>query len=95
MPGEWWRRTSKAKAVLALAALASVVTLAAAVSVLREPSERIFGMEIVGRHHDPFTVIDQFRRPLGVGMYSQPVTDVAGALLARATGPVPPTTGSY
>ena len=59
-----------------------------AAAVLRAPSERIFGMEIVGRHHDPFTVMQQFERPITVGMYSQPVTDITGTLLARAAGPV-------
>ena len=45
-------------------------------------------MEMVGRHHDPFTVMQQFERPITVGMYSQPVTDITGTLLARATNPV-------
>ena len=45
-------------------------------------------MEIVGRHHDPFTVMAQFERPIAVGVYSQPVTDITGALLARLAGPV-------
>ena len=56
--------------------------------VLRAPSERVFGMEIVGRHHDPFTVMEQFGRPITFGVYSQPVTDITGALLARLSGPV-------
>ena len=45
-------------------------------------------MAIVGRHHDPFTVMEQFARPISIGMYSQPVTDVTGALLARMSGAV-------
>jgi len=45
-------------------------------------------MEIVGRHHDPFTVMQQFERPIAIGVYSQPVTDVTGALLARLSGAV-------
>ena len=45
-------------------------------------------MEIVGRHHDPFTVMEQFERPFSLGVYSQPVTDITGALLARVAGPV-------
>jgi len=45
-------------------------------------------MEIVGRHYDPFTVMEQFGRPISVGVYSQPVTDITGALLARITGAV-------
>src|SRR5688572_11251212 len=48
----------------------------------------MFGMEIVGRHHDPFTVMQQFERPINVGMYLQPVTDITGALIARITGPI-------
>ncbi len=59
-----------------------------AAPVLRAPSERLFGMEIVGRHHDPFTVMEQFGRPIAVGVYSQPVTDITGALLARISGAV-------
>lgn len=45
-------------------------------------------MEIVGRHHDPFTVMEQFERPIRVSVYSQPVTDITGALLARMSGAV-------
>lgn len=56
--------------------------------VLRAPSERIFGADIVGRHHDPFTVMQQFEQPIAIGPYSQPVTDIPGALLARAFGAV-------
>ena len=78
----------RAAEVAAVSALATVVTVALAAWVLRAPSERIFGMEIVGRHYDPFTVMEQFGRPIGVGVYSQPVTDIAGALLARVTGAV-------
>jgi hypothetical protein len=59
-----------------------------AAPVLRAPSERVFGMEIAGRHHDPFTVMRQFEAPLAGGVYSQPLTDIPGALLARVSGPV-------
>src|SRR6202521_3274691 len=68
--------------------MAAIVTVAIAAFVLRAPSERVFGMEIVGRHHDPFTVMEQFGRPISVGLYSQPVTDISGALLARIAGAV-------
>jgi hypothetical protein len=74
--------------VVTVATLAAIVTVALAAPVLRAPSERIFGMEIVGRHHDPFTVMEQFGRPIGIGMYSQPITDITGALLARISGAV-------
>ncbi|MCX6551098.1 MAG: hypothetical protein NTY02_08845, partial [Acidobacteria bacterium] len=69
-------------------ALAFVLTAVLAAPVLRVPSERIFGMEIVGRHHDPFTVMAQFEHPLAIGAFSQPLTDIPGALLARLIGPV-------
>ncbi len=72
----------------AVSALAVILTALMAAPVLRAPSERIFGMEIVGRHHDPFTVMEQFSRPVVLGVYSQPLTDVPGALLARVAGPV-------
>jgi hypothetical protein len=68
--------------------MAAIVTVTIAAFVLRAPSERVFGMEIVGRHHDPFTVMEQFGRPISVGVYLQPVTDITGALLARVAGAV-------
>jgi hypothetical protein len=74
--------------VAAVLAVAAIVTLAIAAPVLRAPSERVFGMEIVGRHHDPFTVMAQFGRATSAGVYAQPVTDIAGAFLARVSGPV-------
>jgi hypothetical protein len=72
----------------AIFGVAAVVTAAIAAPVLRAPSERVFGMPIVGRHHDPFTVMEQLRGPITPGVYLQPVTDIPGALLARAAGPV-------
>jgi hypothetical protein len=74
--------------LVAVSALATIVTVAIAAPVLRAPSERMFGKEIVGRHFDPFTVMEQFGRPISIGMYSQPVTDITGALLARISGVV-------
>jgi hypothetical protein len=74
--------------VVAVSALATIVTVVIAAPVLRAPSERLFGMEIVGRHHDPFTAMEQFGRPISVGIYSQPVTDITGALFARISGAV-------
>jgi hypothetical protein len=71
-----------------VATLAMIVTVAMAAPVLRAPSERVFGAEIAGRHHDPFTVMRQFERPIGVGLRGQPITDVTGALIARAAGGV-------
>ncbi len=71
-----------------VSALALALTLVVAAPVLRAPSERIFGMAIVGRHHDPFTVMRQFEAPIAIGPYSQPLTDIPGALLARLSGAV-------
>ncbi len=74
--------------LVAVSVLAAIVTAVMAAPVLRAPSERLFGMEIVGRHHDPFTVMEQFERPVSLGVYSQPITDVTGALLERVSGAV-------
>jgi hypothetical protein len=79
---------TRATEVVALSAIAAIVTVMMAAPVLRAPSERVFGMEIVGRHHDPFTTMEQFGRPIRAGVYSQPVTDITGALLARVSGTV-------
>jgi hypothetical protein len=80
--------STRATEVAAVAALATALTIVAAAPVLRAPSQRLFGMETVGRHHDPFTVMEQFGRPHVLGVYSQPLTDMPGAWLARAGGAV-------
>jgi hypothetical protein len=74
--------------LLAISAAATAIAVVMGAAVLSAPSERMFGMEIVGRHHDPFTVMQQFERPINVGVYSQPVTDITGVLIARITGPI-------
>ena len=74
--------------IVRVSALAALLTAVMAAPVLVAPSERVFGMEIVGRHHDPFTVMAQFGRPIVPGLYWQPVTDVAGSLVARVAGVV-------
>jgi len=71
-----------------VAAVAALLISALALSVLAAPTERIFGFAIAGRHHDPFTVIRQFELGLRGDLYSQPVTDAAGTLLARSIGGV-------
>ncbi|CAN5433092.1 hypothetical protein BH23ACI1_BH23ACI1_08820 [soil metagenome] len=81
--------SGRAAETAGVSALALLLALAIAAPVLRAPSERLFGMEIVGRHHDPFSVIQQFGGPLTFGVHTQPFTDVPGALLARAMGGVP------
>jgi hypothetical protein len=80
--------TARAAEIGGIAAVALLLTLLLAVPVLRAPSERIFGLELVGRHADPFTVMEQFGRPPRLGVYFQPFTDVPGALFARVVGPV-------
>ncbi len=80
--------TSRTADVFGVSVLAAALVAAIAWPVLQAPSERIFGMEIVGRHHDPFTVMQQFSRPIGLGIYVQPFTDVPGTLLARQVGAV-------
>ncbi len=67
---------------------ASVLTLVMAAPVLRAPSERLFGSEIVGRFHDPFTVIRWFEHPTRPTLYTQPATDYLGAALAPLVGGV-------
>ena len=72
---------------LGVAALATLITLAIAAPVLRAPSDRVFGRDIAGRHHDPFTAMEEFARPLTLSVYTQPVTAIEGTLIARAVGP--------
>jgi len=71
-----------------VAAIAVVATAILALPVLLAPSERVFGTEIVGRHRDPFTVMQQLRGPIQITAYSQPVTDIPGVVLARMSGGV-------
>ena len=78
----------RAAETLVAGAAAMLLTLVLAAGVLHAPSERIFGAEIVGRHHDPFTVMQQFAHPMSLGLYSQPLTDLTGATIARVTGAV-------
>jgi len=46
--------------LVCLCVAVTLLTAALAAPVLRAPNERIFGTEIVGRHHDPYTVMQQF-----------------------------------
>lgn len=71
-----------------VAVLATLVTVVLAAAVLRAPSERIFGRELVGRHYDPFTVMEHFSRPVRWNAFLQPLTDLPGAVLARQIGAV-------
>ena len=71
-----------------IAAIAVEATAILALPVLLAPSERVFGTEIVGRHRDPFTVMQQLTGPIHITAYSQPITDIPGVLLARMSGGV-------
>ena len=69
--------------------LASVgLTLVMAWPIVLSPSTEIFGSEIVGRHHDPFTVMQQFESGGATGPYLQPATDLLGIALARTISPI-------
>lgn len=79
---------TRAVEVAVVSALAALVTALVAAPVLMRPSELLFGMDIVGRHYDPFAVMAQMRVPLGHAIFLQPVTDIPAALLSRLLGPV-------
>ncbi|MFC2172384.1 hypothetical protein ACFLU6_07100 [Acidobacteriota bacterium] len=66
-----------------------VLTFVMAAPVLRHPKTYLFGSEIVGRHHDPYTVVRQFEDPQALRLHTQPATDYAGAVIARIFGGVP------
>jgi hypothetical protein len=76
----------RAGSLVSLLAIATGLTLAMAGPVLRHPTVRLFGSEIVGRHHDPFTVIAQFEQPRVPGLFTQPATDYLGAVFAGISG---------
>jgi hypothetical protein len=79
---------ARSRDVAAVAAISLIVTLVIAAPVLQAPSERLFGVEIVGRHYDPFVVMRQFEgAPLAL-TYLQPVTDWMGRALTLFMPPV-------
>jgi hypothetical protein len=67
---------------------ASLLTAAIAAPVLVSPATRLFGLETVGRHHDPFTFIEQLQSGEFSAPFFQPVTDGPGWLMARVLEPV-------
>ena len=69
-------------------ALALALTLLVALPVLRNPDTHLFGTEIMGRYHDPFTVMVGFNYPMGLGTHTQPATDFLGAVLDKLFGTV-------
>jgi len=80
----WWAPPG----ALAVLLVATAVTVALALPVLRAPGERVFGDESIGRYHDPYTVMAWFERPTAPRTTTQPATDYPGALVARWTGGV-------
>jgi len=80
--GEWSRGAT-------VFGIAVVMTAIMSWPVLRAPHTVIFGNEIVGRHHDPFTVMQQFESGRVPRPYLQPLTDEVGMALATAIGPIP------
>jgi hypothetical protein len=69
-------------------AAGTALTTVAAWPVVRHPATRLFGTELVGRHHDAYTVIGQFGGNSTSGVYAQILTDRVGWLLARVVDPV-------
>lgn len=77
---------TRAAAATLLAGLA--LTLAMAWPVARAPAERVYGHEVDGRHHDPYTVMWQFEHGPPALPHRQPLVDDVGGWLARAAEPV-------
>lgn len=76
------------RGALLITAVALGLTLAMAAPVLKAPAERLFGEEIVGRHHDAYTMATLFEKPPSEWTFSQPVTDRVGVEIARWAGGV-------
>ena len=91
-PGENSRELSPARGAGLAFAVALAATLVMAAPVALAPSERLFGSSQTfgGRdpNRDPSIVMEQFRTGHVPGPYLQPLTDLAGRLLAGALGPV-------
>ena len=69
-------------------ALSTIVTAIIALPVLLHPQTFIFGVETVGRHYDPFVVMQQFAQGGASGITRQPLVDDLGAWLAKGIGPI-------
>lgn len=77
------------RGVLVTAALASLVTLVIAWPVVRNPTEQIYGREILGRTSDPYSFIYQFAAP-DVKHHGpwEPLSSGTGGALSRVLPPV-------
>jgi hypothetical protein len=82
------RFSPETRAVVGVGVVSLLATIIVAWPVIRSPNARIFGNEIVGRQHDPYTVMQQFQSGAVRGEYWQPLTDQIGAALASGVGPV-------
>jgi hypothetical protein len=89
-PRERTRELSTARGAALAFAVALAATLVIAAPVVIEPSERLFGSsQTFGRedpNRDPFIVMEQFQTGQVPGPYLQPLTDLAGRVLARPLG---------
>ncbi len=81
-------RSSLVRDALIVFCAAAVLTLVMAAPVILHPTTRLFGNEIVGRHHDPFTVMAQWQSSLNPRVQMQVATDWPGMALTRIVGPV-------
>jgi hypothetical protein len=81
--------TSSLPALAFVIVAALALTAAAAWPVIVDPYNRLFGHELVGREHDPFTVMDQWAAGYVPPPYFQPATDGPGIALTPALGRVP------
>lgn len=72
----------------ATVAASILLTLILAAAVIAEPSRQIFGFASVGRHHDPFTMIEQYVAGGAPRPYLQPITDFAGVALIKVLPPL-------
>lgn len=79
---------NRRRAMALTVAGATLLTLLLAWPVLLHPTERVFGTEIVGRHHDPFTVIQQIAGGPVSRVHLQPATDWVGRAFAWFLPPV-------
>lgn len=79
---------ARASELAGIALVAMVLTAILAWPVLRDVNARVFGVPIVGIHHDPFTMMQVWEARATSGPAFQPVTDLPGQWLAEAVGPV-------
>jgi hypothetical protein len=74
--------------LLVAGGLATLLTLVIAWPVVLHPTQLIYGREIVGRHPDTYSVIQQFGEADSPGASPELLTDLPGWLLGRVLHPV-------